>query len=76
MYMYEAVCDTAVLKFHFIQFIFLKDEKNNHVEDMFFNWYSMTKQNKYEKKNRYHTGRIMKYSNIQRKTAEMGLNAF
>lgn len=36
MYMYEAVCDTAVLKFHFIQFIFLKDEKNNHVEDMFF----------------------------------------
>lgn len=37
MYMYEAVCDIAILKIHFIKFIILKDEKNNHVEDMYFN---------------------------------------
>lgn len=35
--MYEAVCDTAVLKIHFIKFIILTDEKNNHVEDIYLN---------------------------------------
>lgn len=74
MYMYEAVCDIAVLKFHFIQFIFLKDEKNNHVEDMYFNWYSMTKQNKYEKK--IDIIRAGSWNIHLGKTAEMGLNAF
>lgn len=32
--MYEAFCDIATLKFHFIKLIILKNEKNNHVKDL------------------------------------------
>lgn len=35
--MYEAVCDTAVLKIHFIKFIILTGEKNNREEDIYLN---------------------------------------
>lgn len=37
MYMYEVVCDIVILKIYFIKFIIFKDEKNNYVEDMYFN---------------------------------------